>query len=113
MRFGGTTMSIILTDLSRASALGNLQKGCSKRPQAHSPSEPKKGGPSHLIFVCMTLSLKSGAWPAVQFSDSSIRDVQCIMQESSEVIDNRVLPGFTWHSVGAQRRSVNFNSLCS
>ena len=44
-RFGGTTMRIILTELSRASALGNSQKGCSQRPQAHPPSGPKKGGP--------------------------------------------------------------------
>ena len=39
-------MSIILTDLSRASALGNSPNGRSRAPQAHSPGEPKKGGPS-------------------------------------------------------------------
>jgi hypothetical protein len=51
MRFGGTTMSIILTDLSRVLALGNSPKGCLQPPQTHSPSGPKKGGPSAGRFV--------------------------------------------------------------
>jgi len=46
MRFGGTTMSIVLTELSRVSALGNSLQVCSKRPQSRPPSGPKKGGPS-------------------------------------------------------------------
>jgi hypothetical protein len=45
-RFGGTTMSIILTDLSRVSALGNSLKGCSQRPQTHRRSGPRNPVPS-------------------------------------------------------------------
>jgi hypothetical protein len=41
MRFGGTIMSIILTELSRVKAPGNSRKGCSQRPQAHSRSGPR------------------------------------------------------------------------
>ena len=41
MRFGGTIMSITLTELSRVKAPGNSRKGCSQRPQAHSRSGPR------------------------------------------------------------------------
>jgi hypothetical protein len=59
-------MSIILTDLSRASALGNSPKGCSRRPRAHSPTEPKKGGPSDgwsLNTAAIQLSFKKPETP--------------------------------------------------
>src|SRR5688572_7852504 len=46
MRFGGTTMSIILTERSRASALGNSLKGCSQRPRTHLRSGPSNPVPS-------------------------------------------------------------------
>src|SRR5688572_11748937 len=52
MRFGGTTMSIILTDLSRVSALGNSLKGCSQRPQTHRRSGPINPVPSQVDVVC-------------------------------------------------------------
>jgi len=41
MRFGGTIMSIILTELSRVKAPRNSRKGCSQRPRAHSRSGPR------------------------------------------------------------------------
>ncbi len=47
MRFGGTIMRIILTELSRVKAPGNSRKGCSQRPQAHS-----RCGPRNPVLSC-------------------------------------------------------------